>query len=193
MTDPAEKPAPPRWKVTWRSLVSLLLLLVGIAGSLYLHQSWRERADRNASSLPLLPTGVWDHPARATLPASAPVSQRLVAMLPEGMTPLAGNPMALPPPAGFVRQSGFCRGMGGLSYEVANYRGGADMDGVVRHYRSLLESLGLALLGDQTAPDGARTVIFTKEQTKAILRLHKNRRQENIIEVLVTAIRPAGN
>lgn len=143
--------------------------------------------------MPLLSTGAWDPSARTPPPpASGPVDQRLRALLPEGMGSLAGEPMGLCPPEGFSRQSSFRRDVGGLSYEVAGYRGPGDLDAVLRHYRSLLEARGFVPAGAPDAPAGARTVVFAKEGTKIILRLHKNRRQENIIDVLVTAMRPAG-
>lgn len=194
MTDPAEKPAIPRLKVTWHSLLYLLLLGGGILGALYLHQVWQQQADRAKAPAPLLPAGTWEDSVPAVPPsANAPVDQRIRSFLPEGMTQLTGEPMDLSPPAGFTRQSAFSRTMGGLRYEVASYRGEGDMETLLRHYRGLLGGRGFATVGDQTARDGARTVTSTKEETKIILRLHKNRRQENIIEVLVTAIRPAGN
>ena len=186
MTSPTTRPR----TVTLRALLYAALLAAGVFAAYQVHVYW---VRANDAVDPYAPNG---HPWRPASPAQAELDGgTLLESLwgAEGLTPLAGDPGGLPPPASAQRFTGFERATGDMRYQFASYRFDGDGEQALTHYRKQLQERGYERLSGGRDEQGRRREEFIANGRKVIVALLNDTGDSRIGRLAVAVFEPTAS
>lgn len=106
-----------------------------------------------------------------------------------GLSPLAGEPGGIAPPAGARRLTAVGRQAGGVREELGRYELEGELPLCQKHYRDLLNSRGFKLTGEPQET-GLSRMIFFRDSTQVVVSLRKASADGKTVEITVVCQRP---
>jgi hypothetical protein len=164
-----------------RGAIYLGLLVVGIIGAWRGHVMLRGPDEPDRPGMSLLDPGS-RRMESSGVDFSSPDALTGDVYALAGLRHTDSDPGGIAPPAGATRRLAFELGDGtrGGRYDTS-----ATMADTAAYYRRVLDDEGFQAVGEKAGSDGRRTLVFVKQQARAIITLRKRPSDANIVEIVV--------